>query len=59
MDELYNKTIEIDGKTYRYDPDHDCYYRIPVRLSTFDKYSWIIAMALLTVVCIYVEFFIK
>lgn len=27
MNELYEKTIEVDGKTYRYDPDHDCYYR--------------------------------
>ena len=27
MNDLYNETIEINGKTYRYDPDHDCYYR--------------------------------
>lgn len=27
MNELYEKTIEIDGKTYRYDPDYDCFYR--------------------------------
>ena len=27
MNELYEKTIEIEGRTYRYDPDFDCYYR--------------------------------
>jgi len=32
---------------------------VPVKLNTFDQYSWIVAVALLSVVCIYVEFFIK
>jgi hypothetical protein len=27
MNELYEQTIVINGKTYRYDPDFDCYYR--------------------------------
>jgi hypothetical protein len=27
MNEQYNKTIEIEGRVYRYDPDSDCYYR--------------------------------
>jgi len=27
MNELYEKTIEVDGKIYRYDPDFDCFYR--------------------------------
>lgn len=27
MNEQYNKTIEIEGRVYRYDPDFDCYYR--------------------------------
>lgn len=27
MNELYNETIERNGKIYRYDPDYDCYYR--------------------------------
>lgn len=26
MNELYNETIERNGKIYRYDPDYDCYY---------------------------------
>lgn len=57
MNELYEKTIEVEGRTYRYDPDYDCYYRVPVKLSKFDRYSWIVAIVLLSVVCIYVEFF--
>ena len=56
MNELYDKTIEVNGRVYRYDPDYDCYYRVPVKLSTFDKYSWIVATILLSAVCIYVEF---
>jgi hypothetical protein len=59
MDELYNKTIERNGRVYRYDPDTDCFYRVPVKSSTWDQYSWIVAVALLSMVCIYVEFFIK
>ena len=57
MNELYNKTIVINGKTYQYDPDYDCYYRVPVKLSTFDKYAWIVTIVLLSTVCIYVEYF--
>ena len=59
MNELYDKTIEVDGRVYRYDPDADCFYRVPVKLSTFDKYSWIATIILLSLVCIYVEYFIK
>jgi len=59
MNELYEKTIEVDGRVYQYDPDSDSYYRVPVKLNTFDKYSWIVATVLLSMVCIYVEFFIK
>ena len=57
MNELYEKTIEIDGKIYRYDPDFDCYYRVPVKLSTFDRYAWIVCIVLLTGICVYLEFF--
>ena len=27
MNELYEQTIEVNGRVYRYDPDHDLYYR--------------------------------
>ena len=45
MNELYNETIERNGKTYHYDPDMDIYY------------SWIVTIALLSAVCIYIEYF--
>lgn len=28
MNELYEQTIEVKGRRYRYDPDFDAYYRI-------------------------------
>jgi hypothetical protein len=59
MNDLYNETIERNGRVYRYDPDADCFYRVPVKLSTFDRYSWIVCVILLSVVCVYVEYFIK
>jgi hypothetical protein len=59
VNELHNETIERNGRVYRYDADTDCFYPVPVKLSTWDQYSWIVAVALLSVVCIYVEYFIK
>ena len=59
MNELYNETIERNGKIYYYDPDQDIYYRKYGPMSTWDKYSWIVVIALMSAVCIYVEFFIK
>jgi hypothetical protein len=29
--DLYNISIEQNGKQYRYDPDYDCYYRVFTR----------------------------
>lgn len=55
MNELYEKTIVIDGKTYRYDPDYDCYYRVPVKLSAFDKWAWIVTSIILLVVVLVLE----
>jgi hypothetical protein len=57
MNKQYEQTIEVNGKVYRYDPNCDCYYHVPVKLSTVDQYSWIVAIVLLSIVCIYVEFF--
>jgi len=56
VNELYEKTIEIEGRVYRYDPDYDCYYRVPVKLSTFDKYAWIVVTLLLSMVVMYIEY---
>jgi hypothetical protein len=57
MNELYNETITRRGKTYRYDPDADCYYRAPVKLSKFDRYAWLAVIAILSAITIYFEWY--
>jgi hypothetical protein len=54
MNELYNETIERNGKIYHYDPDRDIYYRYEP-MSTFDKYGWIVTILLLTALALYWE----
>lgn len=53
MNEQYEKTLEIDGKTYYYDPDYDCYYRRyrSQDLGHADKYAWIYVILALTLIC--------
>jgi len=40
MNELYDKTIEIDGRVYRYDPDYDCYYRSHHQTPETERERW-------------------
>lgn len=49
MNDLYNETIQRNGKTYHYDPDHDVYTcRYTSKdLHHFDQYSWLYTIALL------------
>ena len=59
--DLYNITIEKNGRQYRYDPDYDCYYRVYTRdeyveLPHWDKYSWIYVIVVLCAIAYYVEF---
>ena len=46
---MYNETIERNGKTYHYDPDHDVYYcRYTNKdLSHFDQFGWIYLIVML------------
>ena len=44
--DLYNITIERDGKTYRYDPDYNCWYQVYTHeewsaLPHWEKFGWI------------------
>lgn len=55
MNELYNETIERQGKIYHYDPDHDCYYHRSTE-STVSKYAWIVLIVILAALAYYVEF---
>ena len=56
MNELYNETIERNGKIYHYDPDRDVYYCRYEPMSTFDKYAWIVLILLLTTIVFFLEY---
>jgi hypothetical protein len=57
MNELYNETIERNGKTYHYDPDQDIYYCRYEPMSTFDKYGWIVMIIVLTVLVTFLDWY--
>ena len=46
----------IRGRKYRYDPDFDAFYSVYEPESTVSKWAWIPLVALLALVCYYVEF---
>lgn len=47
------KSIKIQGRTYHYDPDYDCYYRqySEQDLTHWDRWGWIVVIIALTFVC--------
>lgn len=62
MNELYEQTIEVNGKTYRYDPDYDCYYRSHPQepLSMTDRLIQIsTALALLILLVVFGNIYFK
>ena len=56
MNELYNETIERNGKIYHYDPDYDIYYVRYASHSFWDKYTWIAVTIVLAMVCYLLEY---
>ena len=56
MNDLYNETIERNGKIYHYDPDRDIYYRRYGPTSTFDKYAWVVTILILLTTVIVLEY---
>jgi hypothetical protein len=56
MNELYNETIERNGKIYHYDPDSDIYYVRYASHGFWDKYSWIVVTIVLALVCYLLEY---
>ena len=58
MNEPYTETITRNGATYRYDPDHDCYYRVYTRedATHWNQFGWIYVLAILSAICYYVEY---
>jgi hypothetical protein len=57
MNDLYTETIERQGRIYRYDPDHDCYYAVYSDRTLWDQYGWLAVVAVLTAIALYFEFF--
>lgn len=55
MNELYEQTIQHKGKTYRYDPDRDIFYR-EQPLTRWDAYGWLAVIVVLAAIAIYFEF---
>jgi hypothetical protein len=55
--DLYNKTIEIEGRKYQYDADFDCFRR--VQDDTDSKYGWIVVIVVLALVTFLIEYFNK
>jgi len=50
MNDPYNETVTRNGRVYHYDADSDCYYAYHEE-STISKWSWVIAVAVLVVMC--------
>jgi hypothetical protein len=55
MNDLYEQTIQHNNKTYRYDPDRDCFYR-EQELTSWDAYGWLAVILILAAIAIYFEF---
>ncbi len=49
--DLYNKTIEVDGQVYHYDPDQDIYYRRYGEQSIWDRWAWVATIVILAIAC--------
>ena len=55
MNDLYNETIERNGKIYHYDPDRDIYYCRYEYMNTFDRYGWIVIIVVLAILVIFLD----
>jgi len=57
VNELYEKTIEVDGKTYCYDPDRDIYYVRNQPMSKFDRYAYLVTIVVLLAMVIFLDWY--
>lgn len=55
MNDLYNETVTRNGRVYHYDPDRDIYYAYTEE-STVSRYSWIVLVIVMAVICYYIEY---
>jgi len=56
MNDLYNKTIKVDGVVYNYDPDQDIYYRRYQASGYWDTWGWLWLILALTIACFCIEY---
>ena len=54
MNDLYNQTIEVNGKTYHYDPDHDIYYTRTTE-TIASKWAWLALVIGLALAAFFIE----
>jgi hypothetical protein len=59
MNDLYNETEQIRGRTYRYDPDFDCWYPADryKDMTPLEAWSPLILLILLCALAVYIEYF--
>ena len=55
MNELFDNTIQHQGKTYYYDTELDC-FRPAAQQSRWDSYGWLAVILALATVALYLEF---
>jgi hypothetical protein len=55
MNELYEQTIQHCGRTYRYDPDRDCFYR-EHESTGWDTWGWLAVILALVAIGLCLEF---
>ena len=58
MNELYTQTEVIRGRTYRYDPDHDCWYPADRYndMTVWEAWSPVIVLVILSAIAVYIEY---
>ena len=56
MNDLYNETIERNGKIYHYDPDMDCYYCRYGKSTRWEDWGWLYVILVLGAIAYYVEY---
>ena len=55
MNDLYTKTIVVEGKTYHYDPDRDIYYAYSEE-TAISRWAWVVLVLLLALAAWYLEY---
>ena len=56
MNDSYNETITRNGKTYYYDPDHDCYYSRYDPSGHWADWAWVYVIVVLSAIAYYAEY---